>query len=110
MVDDTREKEQRNADRDRAIQARAMRDAAFRQAFVDDPKGTLEREFGATLPAGVSIQVHEESADTIHFVLPGRPGAGGDDDPDAPKGMRAEKKTDCCTCGSSTHQTFKIPD
>ena len=40
------------------ISARAVRDEEFRQALIRDPAATLEREFGAKVPEGVTIQVH----------------------------------------------------
>ena len=52
------------------IIARAMKDEAFRQRLLSNPKETLEREFGITLPQGVTIQVHEDTPATLHLVLP----------------------------------------
>ena len=113
MQEDSRTREDRNVQRDRDLRARAMRDEQFRQSLLRDPKGTLERELGAKIPAGVTIQVHEETENTVHFVVPGRAVAGGavpDRDVDDTVGlmMRDNEKSKCCTCGSSTHQTFNI--
>ena len=52
--------------------ARAMKDEAWRQQLLRDPKPLLERELGMQLPSGVSIQVHEDTSSTIHLVLPPR--------------------------------------
>lgn len=101
-----RQKEQGNQDRDHEIAERALRDDAFRRSFIDDPKGTLQREFGLTVPDGVSVVVHEETPETVHMVLPARSSA---DEPAPGPTMMDRKKTDCCTCGYSTHQTFQLP-
>jgi hypothetical protein len=94
---------------DSKIIARAVKDPAFRKQLVADPKGTLEKEFGVKLPASVKVQVHEEQDDVRHIVLPGAPKKQSvelsDDQLEAAAGgMRSEQC--CCTCGSSTHQTF----
>ena len=49
---------------------KATADEAFRARLLGDPKGALERELGVTIPASLSIEVHEESAGTAHLVLP----------------------------------------
>ena len=52
------------------ISARAMRDTGFRAALIQDPKGTLAREFGMTVPAEIEVTVLEESPRQIYVVLP----------------------------------------
>src|SRR5512135_1000072 len=49
-----------------------MKDEAFRQELLTDPKAVFEHEFGITIPDGVTIQVHEDTSTTVHFVLPQR--------------------------------------
>ena len=49
---------------------KATGDAEFRARLLGDPKGTLEQELGVTIPASLSIEVHEESGATAHLVLP----------------------------------------
>ena len=49
---------------------KATGDAEFRARLLGDPKGTLEEELGVTIPASLSIEVHEESGATAHLVLP----------------------------------------
>ncbi len=49
---------------------KATGDADFRARLLGDPKGALERELGVTIPASLSIEVHEESGATAHLVLP----------------------------------------
>lgn len=50
--------------------ARAMKDEAFRQELMGNPKAVLERELGIELPSDVTVQVHEDTSSTIHLVLP----------------------------------------
>ena len=57
---------------------RAAKDEAFRRALVDDPTGTLERELGVEVPAGVTFTVVEESPTHRYLVLPHRPPSGGE--------------------------------
>jgi hypothetical protein len=52
------------------IIAKAMKDEAFRQQLLSNPKVTLERELGIGLPADVNVEVHEDTATTLHLVLP----------------------------------------
>ena len=49
---------------------KAAEDADFRARLLDDPKGALEEELGVAIPASMSIEVHEESGETAHLVLP----------------------------------------
>ena len=59
------------------IISKAMKDEAFRQRLLDNPRQTLERELGITLPTSVTVLVHEETAHTLHLVLPSKAQAGG---------------------------------
>ena len=49
---------------------KAAGDAEFRARLLGDPKGALEQELGVAIPASLSIEVHEESGETAHLVLP----------------------------------------
>ena len=51
--------------------ARAMKDAAFRQALLGNPRAVLQ-EYGFYLPEHVSIRVLEEPPHTFTLVLPAR--------------------------------------
>lgn len=51
------------------IAARAQDDDAYRQQLLDDPATVLSDE-GLTIPEGVNVVVHENTADEIHLVLP----------------------------------------
>ena len=55
--------------RERLI-GKATRDDEFRARLVADPKGAIETEWGVNLPDGFHLEVHEESSDTSHLVLP----------------------------------------
>ena len=52
------------------IVGKAAQDAAFRVRLLSDPKGAIEHELGVTIPASLSVEVHEESDATAHLVLP----------------------------------------
>ena len=49
---------------------KAAEDVDFRARLLDDPKGAIEEELGVAIPASMSIEVHEESGETAHLVLP----------------------------------------
>lgn len=51
---------------------RAWKDEAFKEKLLKDPKGAL-LQMNPNLPAGLKIEVHEESGNTIHLVLPRDP-------------------------------------
>ena len=63
------------------IVAKAWANDLYRQRLLRDPKGTLRSE-GVDVPDGVEVQVLEDTAKLIHFVLPVKPagGAGQADD------------------------------
>jgi hypothetical protein len=50
--------------------ARAIKDKAFRQALVSDPKAALAREFNVHFPDSVTIRVLEDTPTTHTIVLP----------------------------------------
>ena len=52
------------------IVGKATEDADFRVRLLSDPKGALGQELGVTIPASLSVEVHEESGTTAHLVLP----------------------------------------
>ncbi len=49
---------------------RAMKDEAFREELVRDPKGVFARELGMNMPEHIQVQVLEESPTTVYLVLP----------------------------------------
>ena len=52
------------------IVGKAAGDAEFRDRLLSDPKGAIEQELSVTIPASMSIEVHEDSAATVHLTLP----------------------------------------
>ena len=52
------------------IVGKAAEDADFRARLFSDPKGAIEQELGVTIPASLSVEVHEEGGTTAHLVLP----------------------------------------
>lgn len=56
---------------------KALKDSAFRSSLIANPKAAIEQALGITLPANVSINVYEDTADTFNMVLPA---AGSSDD------------------------------
>ena len=55
------------------IVARAWTDDEFRRKFVADPKGQFEARLGTRLPDSLKMTVHEETPDSLHFVIPQKP-------------------------------------
>ena len=49
---------------------KAAEDADFRAKLMNDPKAAISEELGVTIPASMSIRVHEENDATAHLVLP----------------------------------------
>ena len=49
---------------------KATGDADFRTRLLSDPKGAIGQELGVTIPASLSVEVHEESDATAHLILP----------------------------------------
>ncbi len=97
---------------DEQVLEKAMKDSDFRRKLIADPKATLEKEFKVKLPAGVAVQVHEDSDRVRHLVLPGAMKGGVELTDDqlatAAGGLRRSggSTCPCCTCGVSTHQTI----
>ena len=55
------------------IVARAWKDASFKKEFINDPKGTIQKYSGQSLPGNVNIIAHEEDANTMHITIPQPP-------------------------------------
>ena len=60
---------------DAKLVARALRDPAFRNRFLSDPKATYAAELGREIPAEAKIIVLEERGDAFCVVLPCLPEA-----------------------------------
>ena len=54
---------------------KALKDDGFRQKLIDDPKATIEKETGLTLPANVQVKTLQETDDLVYLVLPAAPSA-----------------------------------
>ena len=52
------------------IISKATEDEAFRGKLLSDPRTSIEDELGVTIPEAVTVQVHENTARTVHLVLP----------------------------------------
>ena len=52
--------------------AKAWADDAFKAALIANPKATLAAE-GIALPEGLTLKVMENTADTLHVILPPPP-------------------------------------
>jgi ATP-dependent Zn protease len=49
---------------------RAAQNEELRRSLVSNPKDALYREMGIKFPDNVSLVVHENTASTIHLVIP----------------------------------------
>jgi len=52
------------------VQARAIKDAAFRQALISDPKAVLAREYQVQMAESVTLRVVEDTSTLHTLVLP----------------------------------------
>ena len=52
------------------VVGKAAEDADFRAKLLNDPKAAIEQELGVTIPASMSIEIHQEHDATAHLVLP----------------------------------------
>ena len=49
---------------------KAMGDAEFRTNLLADPRAVIAQELEILIPEGFNIQVHQDSANSAHLVLP----------------------------------------
>ncbi|HEY7126724.1 MAG TPA: NHLP leader peptide family RiPP precursor [Ktedonobacterales bacterium] len=52
------------------VLARAIKDAAFRQELLSNPKAVLAREFNVQMAENMTIRVLEDTSTTFTLVLP----------------------------------------
>ena len=52
------------------LTSKAVDDDAFRARLLENPKEAFQEALGVTVPEGITIEVHEESAMVAHLVLP----------------------------------------
>ncbi len=57
--------------------ARAWTDADYKAKLLSDPHAALA-EVGVAVPAGTTVKVMENTAETHHLVLPASPAAAGE--------------------------------
>jgi hypothetical protein len=55
---------------------RALKDEAFKQELLANPKAVVEKELGTKLPEELGINILEETEDTLYMVLPYNPYEG----------------------------------
>jgi hypothetical protein len=60
----------------RRLIERSLRDDAFRQRLLEDPRGAVEQELGTRLPEEVEVRAVEETPETVYLVLPSASLAG----------------------------------
>jgi hypothetical protein len=58
--------------------SRAWRDPAFKKQLLADPRNTVEKAMGLTLPPGMTITVLEEGPTAMVLSLPAPPAADGE--------------------------------
>jgi hypothetical protein len=63
---------------ERELIEKALKDENFHKALLANPKSALESEFGVALPNGLQIEVHQETPNLLHVVLP-TSGTGSDE-------------------------------
>lgn len=54
------------------IYSKALKDEAFRESLIKDPKAALESELGVKLPDNINIHVNENSATDFYLTIPGK--------------------------------------
>lgn len=49
---------------------KAAENEEFRAKLLNDPRAAIAEEFDMEIPSGFKIEVHEDTVDTTHLVLP----------------------------------------
>ena len=52
------------------VRSKSVEDEEFRSRLLADPRAVIEEELDVSIPDGLDIQVHEDTATTSHFVIP----------------------------------------
>lgn len=53
-----------------AMVQKARENSAFKQELLSNPRSAIEKASGILLPEGVDYVVHEQTAQSVHLVLP----------------------------------------
>ena len=72
MGDEVRQNTQENARRLGEVILRAWTDADYVQRLRDDPAAALDEE-GVPVPPGVRVELHEDTDEVNHLVIPVKP-------------------------------------
>ncbi|MEW6363689.1 MAG: NHLP leader peptide family RiPP precursor [Acidobacteriota bacterium] len=81
------------------IQKKVATSAQFREALLKDPKGTIGKEWGIKVRPDINIVVHENTANTVHFILPDAKAELSERELEAVAGGRVGAWS--CACGPS---------
>ena len=54
------------------IGKKAVEDEEFRLGLLSDPKGTLEKALNVKFPDSTKFEVHVETGDTLHLIIPAK--------------------------------------
>ena len=52
------------------VRNKAVENEEFRSRLLADPRAVIEEELDLSIPDGLNIEVHEDTATTSHFVIP----------------------------------------
>lgn len=61
------------------IAEKASKDEGFRKALKDNPKETIKKDFGMTLPVNLDVKIVEETPNVVYLRIPARPDELSDD-------------------------------
>ena len=81
------------------VVARTWQDEAFKQRLLGDPRAVLQ-EHGVPLPDGQAVRVVENTADTVHLVLP----------PKLPEGELSDEQLDQAAGGLLAELGYLVVD
>ncbi|MBO3458661.1 NHLP leader peptide family RiPP precursor [Aetokthonos hydrillicola Thurmond2011] len=59
------------------IIAQAWKDNTYKQELLNNSKAVIEKEFGVQIPDEIKVNILEENATNLYFVLPIRPEISG---------------------------------
>ena len=83
----------------RGLIEKSAQDEGLRRRLLEEPKGTVEEELGASLPEGVEIRIVEETPETVYPVLPPKASASRE------SGELSDRELEAVAGGWGTHET-----